>query len=188
VFDEDGLLRDGARYRVPATLMDGMPPRRGDNVTSVDAALHRPGFRFADQRAQQRVADARAAYETDLINSWRKDADEDWGDPGDQCTVRSGGVDEGAPGHLRRINGRLVCVPDDDDDETERATGDARRRVRKTTYDPRGRLVSTSESEEEDLDDSASVSVAERMRDHQARMNDEYAAYDARLREEYRKG
>jgi hypothetical protein len=28
------------------------------------------------------------------------------------CTVREGGIDEGAPGHLRMVNGRLTCVPD----------------------------------------------------------------------------
>jgi hypothetical protein len=37
------------------------------------------------------------------------------GREGDAYTVREGGANEGAPGHLRRVGGRLVCVADGDD-------------------------------------------------------------------------
>jgi hypothetical protein len=103
IFDEHGLLRPGKTYRASMTLMDGMPPRI--------LARHRPGFVDAATNDARRER-AYDTYETDLTNAWRKDAYEEWGEEGDQCTVRDGGVEEGGPGHLRRINGRLVCVPD----------------------------------------------------------------------------
>jgi hypothetical protein len=58
--------------------------------------------------AAMRARDAAyVAYDQDLTNSWRNDAEETWGEEGDICTLREGGRDEGSPGHLRRIGGNF---------------------------------------------------------------------------------
>jgi hypothetical protein len=85
-------------------------------VTDADggtAGLHRPGPRYvADAALRDAKQQALDEYQRDVENAWRGDAKETWGEPGDQCTVREGGRDEGSPGHLRRVGNRLVCVPD----------------------------------------------------------------------------
>jgi hypothetical protein len=143
IFDERGLLRDGKTYRVGTRFMDSAPPRV--------VARQRPGFAtgFIEAASAARRQRAYDSYLTDLTNAWRGDADERWGEEGDQCTVREGGVDEGSPGHLGRINGRLVCVPDRDDDHR---------------------------------------SLDQRMSDHKQLMDDEYARFDERLRNQWRGG
>ena len=121
-FDENGVLKPGVRgIRVPMLAMDAMQRSVREHFTRITdasgstAGLHRPGYRVSDSHdftpvERQRLSDE---YDRDLTNAWRRTAeDADWGEEGDQCTVREGGADEGAPGHLHSINGRLVCVPD----------------------------------------------------------------------------
>jgi hypothetical protein len=142
-FDENGRLRDGHTARVPVQLRDGIPAppvRRRALDAAEHAALNscRHGFRYAntaDDSMAERRAWARDAYTTheyELANAWRNPPlglgrlRDDYGNggrfgsvgrEGDTCTVRDGGVNEGAAGHLRRVGGRLVCVPDDEDDD-----------------------------------------------------------------------
>jgi hypothetical protein len=49
---------------------------------------------------------------------------------GDVCTVKGEEYPEafGSPGHLRRIKGQLVCVPDDNN-KTDHAISDERQRA-----------------------------------------------------------
>jgi hypothetical protein len=127
--DDDSPLRDGERIFVPLSMRDNAslsPMQRSvmaDKAARspvVDAAggtagLHRPGPRYArDQDARAAVEQARAQWIDQMTTAWQRlpTADVRGAQEGDQCTVREGGHDEGAPGHLRRINGELVCVPD----------------------------------------------------------------------------
>ena len=83
----------------------------------------RPGFRTLDSDSyRERKALARDAYaevEHRLTNAWRDGPVNGFGSSGlrgqvegDLCTI------DGAPGHLRRVGGRLVCVADDEDEDT----------------------------------------------------------------------
>ena len=117
-FDENGLLKDGHRYRVPHRMIDS---KRGD----ARLGLHRPGPRVltggkaADQwmreGAQAARDEAYADYEHGITNSWQ-DGDNPptgmgshaWGsrEVSDLCTI------DGFPGHLKEVDGELVCVKD----------------------------------------------------------------------------
>lgn len=124
IIDGQKVLKDGRTLRVRMTdsqrvrITDG----RGDSRL---ATLSRPGFRVADGGTEKQywardaqVVARQAAYDAyvqDLCNAYRtiSDADEEWGEEGAECTVREGGSDEGSPGHLKLIRGRLTCVPDE---------------------------------------------------------------------------
>jgi hypothetical protein len=104
-FDENGLLRDGARYRIPVRLMDSFqrnvrkhfarhsagPARITDQFGDGGLGLHRPGYRFQNGGNAGDAAvrdglqrDAQAAcdqYERGLVNAWR---DQDNGDGDDE--------------------------------------------------------------------------------------------------------
>src|SRR5262245_1265316 len=80
--DDDRILKDGQRLRVPMTMMDHLTPlqravaQSSTRVTDSQGGivgLHRPGFRIAAQDSP--VHDAR--YAADLTNRWcRPHADE----------------------------------------------------------------------------------------------------------------
>jgi hypothetical protein len=143
LFDENGLLKDKRSLRVPMMMRDSADDGLSDLQRSVcdhyaplhvvDAfgnsglALQRPGARYlaagegtvdhATILAQERNrTEARDDYIRETSDAWRnppviRDAQE-----GDVCTVRSGasrGWIEGSPGHLKMINGKLECVPDE---------------------------------------------------------------------------
>jgi hypothetical protein len=94
----------------------------------------RPGFRTLDSDTyRERKAwarDAREIAEREMCEAWRnpplglghlRDGKGRFGSTGvegDVCTVRDGGVNEGAPGHLRRVGGVLRCIADDEDDNS----------------------------------------------------------------------
>jgi len=125
-FDENGLLKDGHTYRVPMRMADSNSTRR-----TLDAALHRPGFRAATALDDAALADARDAreqayrdYDERVSTAWidsaddtfdrtmrvlerLQDAADDTGEgsvEGASCTVKNDTYknDFGAPGHLRR--------------------------------------------------------------------------------------
>ena len=125
------MLRDADRREVQRQIKADAA-RRELQRRIVDAAgndglaLLKPGSRrLADASA---YADAEAAYEQatrDCENAWRRgpgsqDAlahgTEYSGHEGDPCTVRAGSAEgylEGSPGHLARVDGKLVCVPNE---------------------------------------------------------------------------
>jgi hypothetical protein len=117
-FDRNGILKDGHSTRISATVRDSA----SDSRPMIDAALHRPGHRFAatDGTVRVVIADDRAraydSYERDMGQRWRGASDNEGQAEGSQCTVRSGagryGV-EGFPGIMRMIDGELHCVADD---------------------------------------------------------------------------
>jgi hypothetical protein len=133
-FDSNGLLKDGRRLRVPTMLMDANSLNQ--RAVMLDAALHRPGFRTivedasgsvhdasaaAHRRRLQDVSKAKAEYLDYITNAWKgEDAafsdDEDYGPQtvGQVCTVAAEDYPEqyGSPGHVRRVGGRYLCVPD----------------------------------------------------------------------------
>ena len=61
--------------------------------------------------------DARDAAMREMRDAWKGDRD---AQPGDVCTVREGaslyGWREGSPGHLQMVGGKLLCVPDKQQD------------------------------------------------------------------------
>jgi hypothetical protein len=132
-FDERGRLKDGRTYRVRMHAKDSvqaaiMADRRShvtDATGDSGLGLHRPGARFAtDASLYDAAMEAYAQATCAAEEAWRKGPG--WQDAsalgtgysgreGDPCTVRAGaseGYLEGSPGHLARVDGKLVCVPD----------------------------------------------------------------------------
>ena len=140
--NEDAILQDGARLRVPLYLKDGVTPNprltptqrdkaiaaRQQNQslvtdgTSNPMAMHKPGFRYtadANRRALDDAVKNEAYAEVDQrdANAWkgatnRTNLRDQEGAP---CTVRSAQFpdDFGSPGTLQMgDDGELVCVPD----------------------------------------------------------------------------
>jgi hypothetical protein len=118
-FDEDGKLRrmpkvlaDGETMRIPMSMVDSSAGRS----RVLDGAMHRPGFRVTNDAAMlDAKRQAYTDYENWLGNAWCDTANPPTGfgergsigaREGDECTL------DGAPGHLHRDGGRLVCVPD----------------------------------------------------------------------------
>jgi hypothetical protein len=141
------VLKDGRSVRVrfrDAQAARGQAPAAHDGREPLtdqqrrDLQGCRPGFRTLDSaqlRERQQIArDAREIAEREMCEAWRnpplglgrlRDGN-GFGSggfvgarEGDQCTVRGQEYPDsfGAPGHLERRNGRLVCVPDDGDDD-----------------------------------------------------------------------
>ena len=125
-FDEDGLLRDGKRYRVPMITRDAAPrgfQRHGqvhDGRSGDPTAGNRPGYRIVDTIDRAQRQQAYDAYHHDLVNAYKSSPHGFGGDPsvtgagshgraGDACTIN------GRAGHLKLINGELQCVPDRQD-------------------------------------------------------------------------
>jgi hypothetical protein len=126
-FDEHGILRDGATYRVSMTMRDGLPPPTGklamydvppgrtaaDSQPVFDASRHQPGFR--DSRSVEQLDALERAYrEADEIacNAWRGDQQTKpagayplSAGAGSQCTIN------GQDGRLVREGDWLVCKP-----------------------------------------------------------------------------
>jgi hypothetical protein len=138
-FDENGLLRDGARVRFrfrDAQTVGGMGRQPLSDADRLALRGCQPGFRYAAdtetmRERRQWARDAREIAEYEMVNAWRNPpkglgrlADGNGGKfgsqgvEGDVCTVRDGGVNEGAPGHLRRVGGALRCIADDEDDDS----------------------------------------------------------------------
>jgi hypothetical protein len=77
---ENGVLRDGARRRVPLQMLDSRAPLVTDG-TSDPLGLHRPGWRIASggsesdvvlRDSQRRlVEEAHAEYLDRLTNAWK---------------------------------------------------------------------------------------------------------------------
>jgi hypothetical protein len=117
-FDENGTLRDGRRYRVPVSLIDGVP-RTADGR---QVASHRAGWRLAgslatDGKMEERARIYReydAALESEYTGFGSAPSTQlRSSQPGDLCTVRGPEYPWafGSAGHLDK---NLVCVPDAD--------------------------------------------------------------------------
>ena len=186
---ERGVLRDGVTLSVPTSMRDSMRDsdslkHRAANDSRIrvkDAfggeAGRRPGFAFTeDQATCDAKRQAYKDYDARKTNEWRDqgeddpDIDEFFGSgefigaqAGDACTVRGAAfpLAQGAPGHLREFDGKLVCVPDSMDYD---ATDDSQR----------------------DAKDAKSVN--DMARDHRKRMSDVYRKYDQTLSRSYREG
>ena len=130
--DDDAILQDGGRLRVPLYAMDSVQRGvAGPGVRVTDAfgdpglGLRRPGFRVAqvDETARRK---AYADYDANLISAYRNDAAPPGAYPlsageGNACTIN------GAPGHLERKGDWLVCRPDaNNHSPSSDATYDAR--------------------------------------------------------------
>jgi hypothetical protein len=127
-FDERGLLRDGRKYRVRMSMRDAMLARDQQRPPVLHDGRggpvgRRPGFIMSRTPVGDARQQAYLDYERDLVNAHRRDQNPPTGagsvDPigaqeGDLCTVRNAEFpdDQGAPGHMRMLKGRLVCVPD----------------------------------------------------------------------------
>jgi hypothetical protein len=146
VFDERGLLKDGARARVPLMMRDSLSEVQRSVMADGEArdsarrlglndslALHRPGQRFCtDEAARARVEEVYQDEKRKLQDAWRQPVANSVGShefrgqqPGDQCTIN------GPPGHL---NHRLECVPDKEDSVPRTMTADAAQKIRDAAW------------------------------------------------------
>jgi hypothetical protein len=151
--DDDEILKDGERMFVPMRMMDGANarhPRIVDAAGNGDlGSLSRPGYRkVEDARSREAIEAAYFAYDQELQNAYRSaDADDQlFGRDGDACMV------DGSPGHLKRIGGKLVCVPDEQ--ISDAGSAGPRRDAR---------------------------SIDQLTRERQVRMTEVYSSYDAAL-------
>jgi hypothetical protein len=177
------VLKDKHTFRVGSVHM--MDSRRAQVVTDQtgDTRLNRPGPRLlhSDAMIAQRrvVADARAAYDRDLVEAWRtpqRDADAPPagaypitpGAEGCACTV------DGRPGTLVRRGAWLVCVADE--------TNDARR---KAAAEPDDDDDDEDDDDEDDVE-STSDSVQKQMKAHQDSMDKLYSQMDVELANKWR--
>ena len=131
--DENGLLKDGRKIRVPLQLRDAASSFDNQRTLLVDAASHRPGFRtivedgsgsphdaaaHCHRVLQDEVTKAREEYTHYVQNAWRgEDADDNPvaarerrganysnAKAGQSCSI------DGAPGRLvRGEDGKLYC-------------------------------------------------------------------------------
>jgi len=148
----DGLLRDGHRLRVRMTARDGatvrgqVASRHVHDGRHSEFGLNKPGPRYNDAIDTSKIARAYEAMVRDGEERWRagpgsQDAsalgtEYAEGREGDPCTVRAGAAEghlEGSPGHLGRVDGKLVCVPDKRRTDSMSAT-DAER-IKQAAYD-----------------------------------------------------
>ena len=113
-FDERGILKDGRTVRV--SMMDAEAVRQRLNLHDGKGGKpgHRPGFIISDASTRDAREQAYADYEAYLTAAYKMDAGEGTHE-GDICTVKNAEYpnDFGSPGHLRKRNGKLVCVPDE---------------------------------------------------------------------------
>jgi hypothetical protein len=118
VFDANGLLRDKRSFRVPMTAMDSLSRsvfehygRMTDASGDGGIALNKPGYRISDDYRPSQRQKVYDDYENELQNAWRNpptgagETEFRGAKPGDSCTIN------GAPGVLRKIESKLVCVP-----------------------------------------------------------------------------
>jgi hypothetical protein len=74
--DDDPVLRDGERMRVPMTMMDSWQRARLHDGHG-NPVGHRPGFVVSDgvtSEERQRIRDAYDAYEGELTTAWKRGA------------------------------------------------------------------------------------------------------------------
>jgi hypothetical protein len=133
------VLKDGRSIKVPLFLRDGaINPDLNEvqRAMALDAvarrnASHRPGFRYGVKDAAARDARRQSYidYETELQTAYQNPPNNEStgfgsrgpvdktgeGTVGSSCTVRNLDFPDhtGEPGTLQRIDGRIVCVPDD---------------------------------------------------------------------------
>jgi hypothetical protein len=128
------IVREGERVRVPMFMMDGSPnpalsplqravaedkATRAFDLTDT-LAMYKPGFRDHDAAALDALEAAYRAYDTADAQAWRcgtnYDASGEFIDEqeGAVCVVSGSEypLDQGSPGQLRKVGGRLVCIPD----------------------------------------------------------------------------
>jgi hypothetical protein len=84
--DDDPILRDGERMRVPMTMVDSWQREMTEHFRRPRARLHdgrgnpvgqRPGFVVSDaitSEERQRIHDAYEAYEDELTTAWKRGA------------------------------------------------------------------------------------------------------------------
>jgi hypothetical protein len=194
------ILADGERLHVGLYQMDSLQrsvakhvtrPRITDG-TSDRYQLNRPGWRFRDEivEADYDTIQARQAYEDALTSAWKGDTDTGitgYGEKGstaglgvqhegDLCTIN------GSPGHLRKIGGKFVCVPD---------ASDARRREPDDDDDDDSDDVDAAVAGASTHTESTvrrSVRTDQQMKDHESRMRRIYDQLDAELASAWRNG
>jgi hypothetical protein len=205
------LLADGEAMRVPMSMMDSAkPPRLADGK---QVPSHRPGFRLAGSLATDaKMAERKKSYDSydeEISRAYLGDAAVEspstgFGSApstelrgrreGDQCTI------DGWPGHLRDVNGKLSCVPDNKGSQDAKSLkairdeaydsydefvsnawrGDDAKRKKVQYRDPEGRETGTSE---EALEDGVANA-----KDHKQRMAALYNQRDQELSEMWRRG
>jgi hypothetical protein len=135
-FDERGVLRDGKRWTVPMSFMDSMQRSVAQHFAKVTMQDHRLDLHdghggLVGFRPGWAVPTDNQLFDSnkrELYRQYDEAAEQAYKDPptgqgshgfagaqvGDICTVRNAEYpsDQGSPGHLKMVNGALVCTPD----------------------------------------------------------------------------
>jgi hypothetical protein len=188
-FDENGVLRDGKRFRVPMKFADSKSRNGGlalqrpgfritdqqkydaydiaisarihDGNGNSGAALQRPGFRVADAFARDEAKVAYQQYEAAIQNEWRSTRTTDFGSPGV-------GSDE------------ATCNQDKPENYLSDLDADVDKHVKALDRQRDGNCERGPRRQSSDM--------ATLMRDHQQRMATLYAECERELQEEWRCG
>jgi hypothetical protein len=183
VFDENGLLRDGATYHVPVSMRDALPPlqRAVANLRVVDGSggtqgLSRPGFRLsADDVRKTTVRDPSGRVK----ETWEEEEDEPERETSDAISA----LDAAYASYERDLVNAYKRPAGLNDSVTDA--------LRVQGYEPE----KDDEDEDEDDDDDEEEesrrrvdarSVQQLMQDHRQRMDDVYGRYDQELSEAWR--
>ena len=102
--DENRLLKDCQRLRVPLTMMDSVQKSVYADALSRHPSLYKPGYRFAtDSAAKARVNDALAEYDREISERYKHTNDQGEGSPCKSPT--------GEAGIWQTVAGKMVCTP-----------------------------------------------------------------------------
>ncbi len=115
----DGVLKDGYAIHTPIFAMDSVQraiSRNGLHDGHGGTPFHRPGYIVdasdtdADERRRQMYATYDAEKAAEYLGGGGEGSVENA-----VCTVRNPQYPraQGAPGHIRRVDGKLICVPDE---------------------------------------------------------------------------
>jgi hypothetical protein len=172
-FDERGLLKHGHTARIRMTMRDAMRERDRPRVHDGFGRPvgNRPGFLIDASRTARDARElAYRSYDDWACNRWR-DQDEDDDPPNGAPAgaypyrpelVGTSCTINGAPGQLVKQGDWLVCKP---------------------TTSFNGSANGNGDEDEPEL----AQSDADTMRRHKAKIQDEYARYDAEIREAYKR-
>jgi hypothetical protein len=188
-FDENGVLRDGKRFRVPMKFADSKSRNGGlalqrpgfritdqqkydaydiaisarihDGNGNSGAALQRPGFRVADAFARDEAKVAYQQYEAAIQNEWRSIRTADFGSPG-------------------IVSDETTCNQDKPENYLSDLDADVDEHVKALDRQRDGNCERGPRRQSSDM--------ATLMRDHQQRMATLYAECERELQEEWRCG
>jgi len=190
--DDDDIVKDGERVRVPMFAMDSVQrsvARSSVRVTDGSGKgglnLHRPGFRIAanDARKTTTVRDPRGR----LKETWETEEEEEDGRTSDAMRARDAAYRDYENRLVNAYKGKHDAAPVTEEGICPDCNGEG-----EINGEVCRRCEGTGEIDEDEPDTIVARedhrSIGQRMRDHQQRMNDEYSRYDNWVCSQWRRG